>query len=337
VKPLEPVKRRVLKTRPIETIRVCQRVLGRNPKREEVEESEEPDPKTWKMLEIEMTKPSRKMLQATMVLSPVQFDEEYDAQTGTIELDRPEMGAEGTARVLRISPCPAVEPGPGQVVTATFKHEPDGELLTVSVAGEEIGCTANHPFWSEDRQEFVEASALREGERVLTRLEGISAVTKIIPRPPTEWVYNFEVQGEHVYEISRLGLLVHNTYTNKIAADVAAVARKTGFRLEQRGGKWVTISINSRGQEVVRSATGRYDFVTINRKIHVLRPGSISSHTALAGDGPVDYAGQILFSGRSNRGRIRYWDNGSGHFRPFSADAAKAGLPMDLFRPLPGT
>jgi hypothetical protein len=218
VKPPEPVKQRVLKTRPIEQFRVCQRVLGRNPNREEVEEIEEPDPKTWKMLEIELVKPSGKMLQATMVLSPEQFEEEYEAKTGTIELDRPELGAEGTARVLRISPCPTIEPGPGHVVTATFKHQPEGELLTVTVAGEEIGCTANHPFWSEDRQEFVEAGALREGERVLTRLEGIAAVASIKPRPSTNLVYNLEVQGEHVYEVSSRGVLVHNNYADTFLA-----------------------------------------------------------------------------------------------------------------------
>jgi hypothetical protein len=70
-------------------------------------------------------------------------------------------------------------------VTATFKHEPDGELLTVTVGNDEIGCTANHPFWSEDRQEFVEAGQLREGERVRTRLEQVAAVVAIKPRPPT--------------------------------------------------------------------------------------------------------------------------------------------------------
>ncbi|MDW8265044.1 MAG: Hint domain-containing protein, partial [Gemmataceae bacterium] len=125
-------------------------------------------------------------------------------------LDLPELGAEGTAKVLRIGPCPPIAAGNGHIVTASFKHEPDGELLTVTIDGEEIGWTANHPFWSEDRQEFVEAGQLRVGERVCSRLEQIAAVVAIKPRPPTTWVYNLEVQGEHVYEVGPSGVLVHN-------------------------------------------------------------------------------------------------------------------------------
>lgn len=61
------------------------------------------------------------------------------------------------------------------------------------------------------RQDFVEASKLRVGEKVRTRLEEVAAITNIKPRPPTEWVYNLEVQGEHVYEVGEGGILVHNT------------------------------------------------------------------------------------------------------------------------------
>jgi excinuclease UvrABC nuclease subunit len=33
---------------------------------------------------------------------------------------------------------------------------------------------------------------------------------QVKPRPPTKWVYNLEVQGEHVYEVGPNGVLVHN-------------------------------------------------------------------------------------------------------------------------------
>lgn len=83
-------------------------------------------------------------------------------------------------------------------------------MLTVTIGTDKIGCTANHPFWSEDRQEFVEAGHLQVGERVRTRLDEVAAVVSIKPRPPTAWVYNLEVQGEHVYEVGPSGVLVHN-------------------------------------------------------------------------------------------------------------------------------
>jgi hypothetical protein len=112
--------------------------------------------------------------------------------------------------VLRLGPCPPIASGNGHIVTATFKHEPDGGLLTLTIGNDEIGCTANHPFWSEDRQAFVEAGQLHVGERVRTRLDEVASVVSIKPRPPTAWVYNLEVQGEHVYEVGSNGILVHN-------------------------------------------------------------------------------------------------------------------------------
>ncbi len=124
-------------------------------------------------------------------------------------------------------------------------------------------------------------------------------------------VYNLEVAEYHTYfgggETWGFSVLAQN-YANINPDDVAAVAPRAGLRLEQRAGKWVTISTNSGGQEVVRSATGTYDFVTVNGRMRVLRMGSdpISTHTAMAGAGPVDYAGRIVFSGRTNRGKIRF-------------------------------
>jgi Holliday junction resolvase-like predicted endonuclease len=234
----ETVYVRRLITQPIETIRVGQRVLGTNPDRDEVEAFEEPNPMTWRTVEVEQIKPSGKRLYATLLRPLEWIEEELDPETNTIELDLPELGAEGTARVLRIGPCPPIASGPGQVVTATFKHEPDGDLVTVKVGNDEIGCTANHPFWSEDRQEFVEAGQLRPGERVRTRLEEVAAVVAIKPRPPTNWVYNLEVAGEHVYEVSPSGVLVHNgcLLKNGLLGDkaekfVTQVLRKKGWNV----------------------------------------------------------------------------------------------------------
>jgi hypothetical protein len=206
----ETVYGRKLITQPIETIRVGQRVLGTNPNQDEVEPFEEPDPQTWRTIEVEQIKPSGKRLYATLLRPLEWIEEELDPQTNTIDLDLAELGAEGPAKVLRIGPCPPIAAGAGHIVTATFQHEPDGELLTLTIGDDDIGCTANHPFWSEDRQEFVEAGQLRQGERVRTRLEQVASVVSIKPRPPTAWVYNLEVQGEHVYEVGPGGVLVHN-------------------------------------------------------------------------------------------------------------------------------
>ena len=76
-----------------------------------------------------------------------------------------------------------------------------------------IGATDNHPFWSEDRQQFVEAGHLLPQERVRTRAAGVVRVASVLPRPGPERVYNLEVHGQHVYEVSNLGVLVHNSYS----------------------------------------------------------------------------------------------------------------------------
>jgi hypothetical protein len=266
----ETVYVRRLITQPIETIRVGQRVLGTNPDRDEVEEFEEPDPKTWRTIEVEQVKPSGKRLYATLLRPLEWIEEELDPETNTIELDLPELGAEGTAKVLRIGPCPPIASGNGHIVTATFKHEPNGELLTVTVGNDEIGCTANHPFWSEDRQEFVEAGQLRQGERVRTRLEEVAAVVAIKPRPPTEWVYNFEVQGEHVYEVGPNGILVHNVYNKCTGQSVYILYDEVTKQIKYIG----------RGDHIVRLARHAKDPVKGKLKSEVLHAHTLTKGQA---------------------------------------------------------
>jgi hypothetical protein len=52
-------------------------------------------------------------------------------------------------------------------------------------------------------------------------------------------------------------------------------------------------------------------------------------HPALSEGKPVLYAGEAYF----NNGRLEWWSNGSGNYRPDSDHAAQAGLPMDQFYP----
>jgi hypothetical protein len=72
-----------------------------------------------------------------------------------------------------------------------------------------IGSTGNHPFWSEDRQEFVRADKLQPGERLKT-LQGITRVTNVVARGSPVPVYNIEVQVDHTYHVASVGVLVHN-------------------------------------------------------------------------------------------------------------------------------
>jgi hypothetical protein len=52
-------------------------------------------------------------------------------------------------------------------------------------------------------------------------------------------------------------------------------------------------------------------------------------HPALAQGEPVLYAGEMYF----DNGRLEWWSNGSGNYRPDAGNADQADLPMDLFFP----
>jgi hypothetical protein len=103
------------------------------------------------------------------------------------------------------------------MVTGTFRHSAANVVdLQVGSESESFGVTDNHPFWSVDRGEFVEAGLLRIGEQLQCADGTITQVTRITPRrgPPVE-VYNFEVDAEHVYHVGTTGVLVHNTCYSK--------------------------------------------------------------------------------------------------------------------------
>ena len=85
----------------------------------------------------------------------------------TIFVDLPEHGISADFTVSAILPCPTPNPGDGYLVTTKFIHE-NAEILDLRIEGsdEPIGTTASHPFWSEDRQDFVQAGSLEPGEHL---------------------------------------------------------------------------------------------------------------------------------------------------------------------------
>ena len=107
------------------------------------------------------------------------------------------------------------------------------------------------------------------------------------------------------------------------------------FELVNQNGKWVTVGGNSQ-----RTASGNYIFVVQDGKVFVSRPtynpgtGGVAGHIDVARGQPVQYAGELSFSGRGNRGVLRDWSNASGHYQPTADAAGQAGLPLGLFNPV---
>jgi hypothetical protein len=203
--------------RPIEALHVGDRVAAHNPEADDqARRAADPDPAAWRHLTLRVDRPGVCRFDVEL-LRPLAWLEAVGARVGgTVHLRLPEMGLDDPAAVLAIAPCPECKPGRGRVVTGTFRHLAEGNLLDVRVQGlaAPIGCTTAHPFWSEDRRAFVFAGELRSGERLRTAEGESRRVTAVEPRRGREYVYNIEVDAEHVYFVSALGLLVHNSSPN---------------------------------------------------------------------------------------------------------------------------
>lgn len=193
----------------IEDARLGERVLGRNPLRDQVDQVE-PDPQTWRAVSLHMRKPSGKSLWIEL-LRPLEWIEQNEVD-GKISLDLHELGAVGEAEVLAIAPCPEIQPGQGAIVTGKFKHEVDASnrVLHLHIEGETvpIGVTDNHPYWSVDRQDFIAAGELRIGESVDTA-SGPQRIIAASEVAYSGFLYNLETT-EHVFRVGQSGTLVHN-------------------------------------------------------------------------------------------------------------------------------
>lgn len=126
-------------------------------------------------------------------------------------LDWGEEALTGYFMVLEISPAeiPILEPG-STFVSGLFVHE-NAQVLNLYLGDSDLplSLTSTHPVFSVDRNLFVPAGDLREGEEV-DCLAGSAYVTEIKEVPGFHIVYNIEVAGSHQYRVGNIGLLVHN-------------------------------------------------------------------------------------------------------------------------------
>lgn len=84
------------------------------------------------------------------------------------------------------------------------------ERILVSVNGETLTATTEHPFWSVDASEWKPAKDLEVGERLVSRLGQIYEIEKIERQAGTFEVFNFEVEGLHNYHVGTSAIRVHN-------------------------------------------------------------------------------------------------------------------------------
>jgi len=194
--------------KPIEQIQVGERVaLSINPT-EGLDDSlgTKIHPQDWQKIELRPDEHSRVVL-----LRPEWWVNERilpDDQTMSIAI--PEVGIRGDARIISIDPCPEIPAGEGRVVIGTFSHlAPETIRLTIEGIADPIRCTPNHATWSVDERDFVEAQDLHSGTHVLCR-DGTRKVLRVEYLPEPIEVFNLEVFGQHVYQVTTAGMLVHN-------------------------------------------------------------------------------------------------------------------------------
>ncbi|MCP5486989.1 MAG: Hint domain-containing protein, partial [Spirochaetales bacterium] len=105
-------------------------------------------------------------------------------------------------------------------VTQTFVRQTD-QIYAIHVPGDVIETTWSHPFYvlrtrgnaSRDFEragEWVEAKNLRAGDMLLNASGDVVVIQRVAIQMRTETVYNFEVEGQHTYFVSRGEVLVHN-------------------------------------------------------------------------------------------------------------------------------
>ncbi len=116
----------------------------------------------------------------------------------------------GVASIESITSCPTILAGDGQVVTGRFVTRDITNLCRLTLDdGTTIEATGVHPFWSVDREEWIAAEELLNGEQLDT-LDGARFVEQIEQLGHAPEVYNIEVHAEHVYRVADVGVLVHN-------------------------------------------------------------------------------------------------------------------------------
>lgn len=136
-----------------------------------------------------------------------------------VDLNLTEIELDALARVQSIDNGPEVVPGDGAVVTGRFATRRANNLVRVTFEdGTQLTGTENHPVWCVDDADWRPLGEFTTGLHVQTRngMLAVNDVEALTAMPP---VYNIEVDHSHAYEVTLLGILVHNVTVDSFDCD----------------------------------------------------------------------------------------------------------------------
>jgi hypothetical protein len=230
-----------------------------NEKRQWTEiDKEDITPYTWKWIDLELVKPDGSMSKIHLRRPHWWLkDRGADSIGKKIYLDIPEMGIVGwaTTKAIRLN----------QLDTRFWKENRKGDYVTRPITGKfehesnnvyqlffgnnatPLGVTGNHPIWSVDRQDWIEAVELNIGEKVKT-YAGVSTLKTRKKIEGTHKVYNLEVYRNHNFMVSEDAILVHNNCT------VNSLLKKTSAEPDKKVS--AQLKAMGRGIEGIRNNPG---------------------------------------------------------------------------------
>jgi hypothetical protein len=194
----------------------------RKPVAERDIDNEEITPYTWKWVHLEMPEAGGGMLTANLRRPNWWLiDNKANKEGNWVKIDIEEMNISGLAQVKGVFPSwvdtritDFKEEGKNKFrpITGWFERTAPEVWNYVFSTGDTIGSTPNHPFFSEDKQEYIAVGDLGIGERVkLAGERTATLVSKWMRENGQEKVYNLEVWRDHNFHVGVEGILVHNS------------------------------------------------------------------------------------------------------------------------------
>jgi hypothetical protein len=82
------------------------------------------------------------------------------------------------------------------------------EIIKINIGNTKIECTPEHPFYVNGK--WINAKYLKVGDILFGKENKLFEITSLNKEVKKVKVYNFEVEDNHNYYVSDLGILVHN-------------------------------------------------------------------------------------------------------------------------------